>query len=99
MAQVDLIIDIAQEQDESRRATLTATLPGVPRAGDFVGVGRTLALKVLSVRWEPRTSSVMVFLTRGDHAPASIVDHGLGELELPDHYVQELREAGWTIED
>jgi hypothetical protein len=57
-----------------------------------------LALKVAGVSWGPLTSSVMVFLTRADANPDSVIDHD-GELELEQHWIDALGEAGWTIED
>jgi hypothetical protein len=95
---VQLIIDLVESGKGRRRAERTAELPGVPAAGDHVWVVKMLALKVAGVSWEPLTSSVMVFLTRADANPDSVIDHD-GELELTQQWIDALGEAGWTIED
>lgn len=98
MAEVQLIIDLVEPGFGRRRAERTATLPGVPAVGDAVWVAKLLALKVSSVAWMVREQGVMVFLTRADANPNSVIDHD-GELELAQHWIDDLLEAGWDIGD
>jgi hypothetical protein len=98
MVQVHLIIDLVTPGVGRRRAEQKATLPGVPSAGDAVWVAKVLALRVSTVSWMVREKRVMVFLTRADSNPSSVIDHD-GELELPDYFIDDLREASWTIGD
>lgn len=98
MVQVQLIIDLVEPNVGRRRAERTATLPGVPAAGDAVWVARLLALRVSSVAWRVREQDAMVFLTRAPANPDRIVDHD-GELELPPYMLDDLSDAGWTIGD
>ena len=96
MVEVQLIIDLVEPGKGRRRAERITMLPGVPAAGDHVHVAKLLALKVGGVSWMVRESSVMVFLTRADSNPESVVDHD-GELELAQHWIDALKEAGWNI--
>jgi hypothetical protein len=98
MVQVQLVIDLVEPGVGRRRAERTAVLPGVPAVGDAVWVAKLLALKVFSVAWMVREQSVMVFLTRADANPDSVIDHD-GELELAQHLIDSLLKAGWDIGD
>lgn len=98
MAEIHLIIDLVEPGVGRRRAERTARLPGVPAVGDAVWVAKLLALKVSSVAWMVREQGVMVFLTRADANLTSVIDHD-GELELAQHRIDDLLEAGWDIGD
>ncbi len=98
MVQVQLIIDLVEPGVGRRRAERTATLPGVPSVGDSVWVARVLALKVSAISWMVRQQGVMIFLTRADANLPSVIDHD-GELELAQHWIDDLLEAGWNIGD
>ena len=66
-----LIIDLVTPGEGRRRVERTASLPGVPSAGDAVlRVTNTLALRVSTVSWMVRREAVMIFLKRADSNPA-----------------------------
>ena len=101
MVNVQLIIDLVEPGVKRSRGELTATLPGVPAAGDTIDIARMLTLKVASVRWNALTSGVLVFLTATDTQKSGIggvTDHE-GELEVADYHVKDLLDAGWEIEE
>ncbi|HEX8053388.1 MAG TPA: hypothetical protein VF517_10375 [Thermoleophilaceae bacterium] len=98
MVKVQLIIDLVTPGVGRRRAERTAMLPGMPAVGQFIDTvrGPTLALAVTAVRWHAVDGTVLAFLGAGDSQRPSITDHD-GELELSDHFINDLQDAGWSI--
>lgn len=98
MVDVLLIIDLVEPKVGRRRAERRATLPGVPRVGEFIDTipGPTLALTVTGVRWKADGGPALLFLGVGEGKRPGITDHD-GELELADYMVEDLSKAGWDI--
>jgi hypothetical protein len=77
MVTVRLITDLVSPKVGRRRAERSATLPGVPAAGEYIDTipGPTLALHVTSVRWQAIDGTVTLFLGAGRPDRPGMTDH------------------------
>ncbi len=98
MVNMSLVIDIVTPDAAHKRAERAAELPAMPARGDFVEVSPMLVLEVRAIRWSAMYGTVMVVLGRAPGTPSSVVDHE-GELEMDGRWLDELGEAGWTLND
>jgi hypothetical protein len=99
---VHLILDIYNDESGRQRAERDVDLPAVPRIGEFVAVSRMLTLRVNGITWMLKHSDnedqrPWLWIGRSEGTTDSIKDLGAGEHEVPQVYVDDLADAGWTL--
>lgn len=96
---VHLVIDVwNKETEHRRRAERDFDLEAVPRIGEVIDASKSLVLRVNLVRWM-LDGTPWLTLGRADWTISSATDEDDPVLTLPENYVDELRQAGWTLED